>query len=171
MSSAINLISDSIWDEISTVCSRKGWARILPDCGFSWIPDGSQDRLWVRPESESADAPRAPRQGPSVASFPANTVLPAGRQTRSALPVPEHLPHQLRQSQNAADNVKIFPPRDLCVERWRFDERAASSLRMAIRSCGNCFPSMVKLPFVGAVNPNSIFMVVDLPAPFGPRKP
>ena len=46
-----------------------------------------------------------------------------------------------------------------------------TSFKMERRSFGNCFPSMVKLPFVGAVNPKSIFIVVDFPAPLGPRKP
>jgi len=32
-------------------------------------------------------------------------------------------------------------------------------------------PHTAALPEVGARNPASIFMVVDLPAPFGPRKP
>ena len=36
---------------------------------------------------------------------------------------------------------------------------------------GKCLPSMAKLPFVGAVSPSSIFMVVDFPAPLGPSNP
>src|SRR3954462_765551 len=32
-------------------------------------------------------------------------------------------------------------------------------------------PHTAALPALGARNPASIFMVVDLPAPFGPRKP
>ena len=43
-----------------------------------------------------------------------------------------------------------------------------SEIELMADDIGNCFPSMVKLPFVGAVSPRSIFMVVDLPAPLGP---
>ncbi len=32
-------------------------------------------------------------------------------------------------------------------------------------------PKMLAVPALGARKPVSIFMVVDLPAPFGPRKP
>ena len=46
-----------------------------------------------------------------------------------------------------------------------------TSFKIERRSFGNCLPSISKLPFVGAVSPKSIFIVVDFPAPFGPKKP
>src|SRR3546814_6460540 len=45
-------------------------------------------------------------------------------------------------------------------------------LRLAASgSASTSWPQTAMLPEVGARKPQSIFMVVDLPAPFGPRKP
>ena len=46
-----------------------------------------------------------------------------------------------------------------------------TSFRISTLASGYFFPSMVNEPLVGFVSPKNIFIVVDFPAPFGPRKP
>src|SRR4051812_11663836 len=60
------------------------------------------------------------------------------------------------------------PVRPAC---WAEASRRTPTSRPGLGRSANRTPSMVALPDVGAVRPTMMRIVVDLPAPFGPRKP
>ena len=84
----------------------------------------------------------------------------------------EHLANVfLRHAAHRLHNAQIFLAGKMAVIARAFNEtatclRIASRLRRIIGS-----PNTAMSPAVGRTSPRIIFNVVDLPAPFGPRKP
>ena len=100
---------------------------------------------------------RAARAGPQVVLSRAARSM---RSARSSRVEPEDAAHEIEVLQHR----EVFPQREALGH-------VADLVRSCSASRGTGWPSTVHSPSVGRSSPHSMRIVVDLPEPFGPRKP
>ena len=69
------------------------------------------------------------------------------------------------------DDAQILLPGEVAVIAGALDEAPHLPQDGQAVAGSICLPSTRMLPALGRTRPRSIFSVVDLPAPLGPRKP
>ena len=74
-----------------------------------------------------------------------------------------------RDAVGLRERAQVVPCRSARVDRPRLEQRAYLVQRRRCRAYG--LPFTITLPAVGRSRPSTSRIVVDLPAPFGPRKP
>ena len=166
-SSAVSAISDSRWLDTSTV--RPSSASRCMKVRIQTMPSGSRPLTGSSNSSISGSPSRAP-------AMPSRCDIPSEK-APARLPATAVRPTISRTSSTGPSGACSMRPSSAGAH-GRSGSGAPTWRRAARRPCaaaaagrGSACHRSVTLPPVGVSRPRIIRMVVDLPAPFGPRKP
>lgn len=166
-SSAVSAVSVIRWLESSTVRPAAAWSR--SNCRIQRIPAGSSPFTGSSSTSTRGSPSRA-------AAMPSRRAIPS----ENVFTRPRAAPARPTRSRTSATRVRGIRLDRAIHARWSTARRsgtgpAPSSSAPTVRNgwlrSRYRFPSINAVPLVGASRPSRTRSVLDLPAPFGPRKP
>ena len=137
------------------------------DVGSTPDVGSSRNRIGGRCRTAQPSASRCCQPPASVANQILLAPGEAGHVDREAHPLGQLV---ARHPVDAAEEFQIFLDAEIAIER-EFLRHIADALAHALRVVAHVDAGDQRRPALGRNRPHRMRMMVDLPAPFGPRKP